>query len=53
MKEYRKSDKYKEYHNQLCSYNGETLTLSALSARFQRAGIEHPTLEAKKYMIKN
>ena len=62
-KEYRKSDKYKEYqkgyqkeyqkeyHNQLCYYNGETITLGALSIRFQRAGIEHPTLEAKKYLI--
>lgn len=28
----------------------ETLTLNALTARFSRAGIEHPTLEAKKYL---
>ena len=49
-KEYhRKYDK--EYHNQLCSYNGETLTLAALSQRFQKAGIEHPTAEAKKYLV--
>ena len=60
-KEYQKSDKYKEYqkeykneyNNQLCSYNGEVLKLCALSMRFQRAGIAHPTAEAKKYIIKN
>lgn len=59
-KEYQKSDKYKDYQkqyqnkydNQLCSYNGETLTLCALSKRFTRAGIEHPTVEAKKYLLK-
>ena len=61
QKEYQQSDKYKnyqkefykEYHNQLCSYNGELLTLGALSKRFQRAGIPHPQLEAKKYIIKD
>ena len=65
MKEYQKSDKCKEsvkrrecqreylnkYNNQLCIYNGETLTLNALSARFHRAGVEHPNLEAKKYLL--
>ena len=51
QKEYQK--KYnKEYKHQLCFYNGEILTLCALSARFKRAGIPHPTLEAKKYLIK-
>ena len=58
-KEYQKTNKGKEYHkkannkyqNQLCSYNGEILTLHALSSRFYRAGIPHPTLEAKKYLI--
>ena len=52
--------KYKEthrkannkYYNQLCYYNGETLTLHALSLRFYRAGIESPTKEAKKYLVK-
>ena len=44
-------ERYKEYHNQLCSYNGETLTLNALRIRFRRAGIPHPVLEAKKYLI--
>ena len=41
----------RKYHNQLCSYNGETLTLNALSMRFRRAGIEHYILEAKKYLL--
>ena len=57
QKKYEKSDKRKktkkEYNNQLCSYNGETLTLNALYIRFWRKGIEHPVLEAKKYLIKN
>lgn len=55
MKEYQKSDKYKEhqreYYNQLCCYNGENLTLNALSLRFRRAGIAYPTKEAKKYLV--
>ena len=54
-KEYEKSDKRKDYmkkyKNQLCSYDGKTITLNALSARFLKAGIPHPTLEAKKYLI--
>ena len=40
----------KKYDNQLCVYNGETLTLCALRTRFRRAGIPHPLLEAKKYL---
>ena len=59
QKEYHKSDKYKEshrkasnkYYNQLCFYNGETLTLAALYLRFYRAGIYNPAQEAKKYLI--
>lgn len=63
-KKYRQTDKGKEinrkqarkdmkkYYTQLCSYNGETLTLNALSVRFRKVGIEHPTVEAKKYLIK-
>ena len=59
-KEYQKSDKCKQYHkeyhkeydNQLCFYNGEILTLNALRKRFCRAGIPHPVLEAKKYLLK-
>ena len=54
-KEYQKSDKYKKarnkYYSQLCYYNGETLTLRALSIRFWRQGIDHPTQEAKKYLL--
>ena len=54
-KEYEKTDKRKKYHNkynnQLCFYNGETLTLCALSSRFRRRGIPNPTLEAKKYLL--
>ena len=54
-KEYRKSDKYKkykkEYDNQQCLYNGQTITLGVLRKRFERRGIPHPTIEAKKYLI--
>ena len=54
-KEYQKTNKYKEYKkeydNQLCCYNSEVLTLCALSTRFQRAGIPHPQIEAKKYLL--
>lgn len=60
LKKYRQTDAYKESHrkasrkysSQLCSYNGEQLTFRALYLRFRKAGIEHPTLEAKKYLIK-
>lgn len=52
---YYKTGKVKEYkikyEHQLCCYNDETLTLSALRTRFHRAGVEHPTLEARKYLI--
>ena len=65
QKEYQKSDRCKEsvkrrecqreylnkYHNQLCRYNGEVLTLNALSSRFYRAGIAHPVKEAKQYLV--
>ena len=54
--EYEKSEKRKkykeEYNNQLCCYNDEILTLTALKTRFSRAGISHPVLEAKKYINK-
>ena len=58
-KEYQKTDKGKEsqkkyqnkYQNQLCCYNGETLTLNALRNRFKRKGIPHPVIEAKKYLL--
>ena len=59
QEEYRKTDKSKEYQkqyqleyeNQLCYYNGETLTLSTLRARVRKAGISHPVIEAKKYLL--
>ena len=59
QKDYQKSNKGKEsrrkahnkYYNQLCSYNGETLTLRALIMRFRKAGLSNPTAEAKKYLI--
>lgn len=43
--------KMKAYRSRLCLYNGETLTLGALSRRFSYQGIPHPTLEAKNYLI--
>jgi group I intron endonuclease len=55
-KEYRKQYKKqysKQYDNRICEYNGEQLSLSALSKRFKRQGIDHPTIEAKKYLIQN
>ena len=60
QKEYQKTDKgkesnrkaVKEYYSQLCSYNGETINLNALRMRFKKLGVEHPTVEAKKYLIK-
>ena len=59
QKGYYKSEKGKEsnrkasnkYNNQLCSYNGEIITLGTLSKRFARAGIPHPVIEAKKYLL--
>ena len=58
-KEYKKSDKGKEsqkkannkYRSQLCFYNGQTITLNALSMRFKRKGIINPMQEAKKYLL--
>lgn len=54
-KEYNKTNKFKayqkEYYNQLCSYNGQTLTLQALRTRFMKKGISNPTQEAKKYLL--
>ena len=46
-------ERQNKYYNQLCCYNGETLTLNALRIRFRKSGVEHPTVEAKKYIIKN
>lgn len=55
QKQYSKTEKGKEsqkkYLNKLCEYNGRILTLNALCQRFRRAGVEHPAIEAKKYII--
>ena len=57
MKDWRKAhrdeqlSKTKAYHSRLCLYNGETLTLHALSNRFFRQGIANPCKEAKKYLL--
>ena len=57
MKDWHKANrdkqlaKYKAYRNRLCFYEGETLTLSALSNRFTRQGIANPCKEAKKYLL--
>ena len=59
QKEYEKTEKRKkykkeydkEYNNQLCYFNNEVLTLTALKTRFFRKGIPHPTQEAKKYLL--
>ena len=48
----RNKEYQKEYQNKICSYNGETLTLRALYLRFRKSRIAHPTLEAKKYILK-
>lgn len=56
LKKYQQSEKCKDYqkkyNNQLCNYNGETITLHALASRFFRAGIPHAVIEAKKYLLK-
>ena len=41
----------KAYNNRLCFYEGETLTLAALSNKFCRQGIPHPCKEASKYLL--
>lgn len=46
-----RSAKRKVYNNKLCLYEGETITLAALSTRFIRQGIPHARLEAKKYLV--
>ena len=46
-----KLTKSKANYSRLCFYEGETLTLNALSARFNYSGIPHAWTEAKKYLI--
>lgn len=43
--------KKKAYRSRLCLYNGETLTLNALTLRLRRQGVANPMLEAKKYLM--
>lgn len=43
--------KNKANYSRLCFYEGETLTLSALTSRFHIQGIPHAWTEAKKYLI--
>ena len=56
-KEWRKihrdenSAKDKAYRKRPCLYEGETLTLGALSARFRQQGIANPYKEAQKYLL--
>ena len=54
IERYKESNKkaVNKYDSQLCFYRGETLTLNALRCRFKRKGIDHPNIEAKKYLIK-
>ena len=60
IRKYRQSEKGKEimrnsqrkFSNQPCLYKGEMVKLGTLSERFRRAGVKHPTSEAKKYLIK-
>lgn len=53
---YQHSDKGKQtsldYRHRLCCYNGETLYCSTLAKRFKKQGVEHPYIEAKKYLVK-
>ena len=45
-------ERQKNYNSHKCFYNGRELTFSALRKRFYRDGVEHPSLEAKKYLIR-
>lgn len=45
------SDHNRLYYSQLCYFNGETLKLCALAARFRKQGVLNATVEAKKYLI--
>lgn len=45
------SDHNRAYYSRLCCFNGETLKLGTLAARFRQQGISNATVEAKKYLI--
>ena len=40
-----------QYYKRQCLYKGEILSLCALRNRFIKKGIQHPTQEAKKYLM--
>lgn len=42
---------HEQYNSQQCLYEGEVINLAALAQRFFKKGIEHPVVEAKKYLI--
>ena len=46
-----KKEYNKEYYSQLCCYNGKTITLDTLRHLFSKAGVKHPQIEAKKYLL--
>ena len=46
-----KLTKSKANYSRLCFYEGKTLTLSALTKRFQKQGMSHYYIEAKKYLL--
>lgn len=56
-KEYYKShieeqrSKQNDYNNRLCLYEGNTIKFGSLVRRFHKQGIEHPCIEAKKYLL--
>ena len=54
-KQYKKKykEEIKQYNNQLCYFNNEVLTLCALQMRFGKQGIQHPQIEAKRYLIRS
>lgn len=44
-------DSHRKCNSKLCLYEGETLTLNALSQRFYNQGIPHAWLKAKDYLL--
>jgi len=46
-----KKDFFKTYNHRKCIYNGKPYTFHSLTSKFSRMGFEHPTIEAKKYLI--
>lgn len=46
-----KKDYFKTYNHRNCIYEGKTYTFHSLTSKFSRMGFEHPTLEAKKYLV--